>query len=94
MDNRAFSEFFSWFVKGYSEVTEFSDEWLLLIPHYLKSLRISKYVAYYQYGGLELQHLNKDEKDFVSNLKYGIENDLPVLDIDFAQIKESGWKKK
>lgn len=76
-------KFFSVFLKGYRQECEISKEWLSLLPEFLKHRDIIMYLVYYQIRDKE--KWAKELPDYMKKRKERIEQNMPILDIDFTK---------
>ena len=81
-DNYEFSvEFMKNYLKGYITENQVNTYWINQLPYFLKLLEIGVYSQIYK----EYDSNNGDPwcRKFMENRKYGIENDIPYISLDF-----------
>ena len=87
-DPAAFSiDFMRKFIVGYQIENEFDLAWLEMIPKFLKIREIELYMIIHRSFDVETM---EDEWNlrYMNGRKERIENDVPVVDVDFSQLTE------
>ncbi|MCP4567091.1 MAG: phosphotransferase [FCB group bacterium] len=82
-DKMAFAEkFMSAFMTGYNEENKLAAEWFKYIPYFMKMREMDLYIIIHAEGAfLE----NKWCSDYMEGRREKIENDIPVIDLDFSR---------
>jgi Ser/Thr protein kinase RdoA (MazF antagonist) len=82
-DDTAFApRFFGRFMSGYSEENRIDGTWVRRIPDFMKLREIDLYSVVYAEKAFDL---NDWCRRFMKDRQHRIENDVPVVDIDFSQ---------
>ncbi|UCG60428.1 MAG: phosphotransferase [Candidatus Zixiibacteriota bacterium] len=76
--------FFSHFLEGYNRENSLEREWLTQIPLFHKLREMMLYIIIHAEQAFEL---NDWCRDFFKDRKHRIENDIPVIDIDFSEFR-------
>lgn len=80
-------KFIESFLKGYLEENKIEEKWIDKIPLFLEYRRICSYNFI-----LELwrkNELNDNQKEYLKNMRYDIENRVPYVDINFKELKRA-----
>lgn len=77
-------KFIKSFLKGYSEETKLEDKWLEKIPLFLEYRRICSYNFALRLWKKE--ELTEGQKEYLSLMRYNIENQIPYVQIDFKKL--------
>jgi Ser/Thr protein kinase RdoA (MazF antagonist) len=80
-------EFLSHFLRGYWREYDLAPWWLEQIPDLLRLQRLILYS--YSHQLTDPDHPDPDSARYIAKTRPAIEQDLPVLDFDFA-----GWRKE
>jgi Ser/Thr protein kinase RdoA (MazF antagonist) len=75
-------EFLKHFLKGYAMENSLETYWLASIPNFLKLREMVVFEVFNKKWDLE--NLNEKQKALLEEMRYKIENDIPVLDMDFT----------
>lgn len=79
-------QFIESFLKGYLKENNFDGYWIENIPLFLDYRRICSFMFFSKLWDSE--NINEWQKKYLQEMKYNIENDIPVIDIDFNRIVE------
>jgi len=74
---------FNKILEGYRQEFLLAKMWLAEIPHFLKLRDITLYCVFYQ--KIKPEDMSESTKVFLRSIKNRVENDLPVIDIDFTK---------
>lgn len=84
-DNREFAKkFMSHFLEGYCKSNSLDASWIKEIPTFLKMRELILYSVIHR--SMDINNLQGWVEIFMNNRKHRIENDIPVVDIDFGKI--------
>lgn len=81
-------EFFTSFLKGYRQENDFPIEWLSYLPDFLKLRHLILYVVFLQ--SVEGQAIEAEDKETMNRLRRVIEEEWPIIDVDFMEIQREG----
>lgn len=70
-------------LEGYRQEFQVDKKWLAEIPHFLKLRDLTLYCVLNQ--KIHPEDMSEGTKGFLKSIKNRIENDLPVIDIDFTK---------
>jgi Ser/Thr protein kinase RdoA (MazF antagonist) len=76
------THFFSCFLKGYNRENSLDKKWLTRIPLFHKLREMILYIVIHAEQAFELDDWCRD---FYKDRRHRIENDVPVIDLDFAR---------
>ncbi|TLS37962.1 phosphotransferase enzyme family protein [Pseudalkalibacillus caeni] len=80
----AFAEkFMDAFMEGYQKEFDLGGFWIEQIPHFLRMRDFALYAVFHK--KMDLENINENLKKFLEKLKYRLENDIPVVDVDFSR---------
>ncbi len=83
-DRRTFApRFLEPFLTGYLSENRLDLAWLALLPDFLAYERLACYALYLHQW--DLQHLSPAQSALLARYRHLIENDIPVVDFDFAR---------
>jgi len=75
-------DFYTNFMKGYNKENKIESYWLKQIPDFLMLRHILVFVILHQI--FDMNNLSEKEKELVTRIKYEIENEVPLVDIEFS----------
>lgn len=77
-------QFTSSFFRGYLEENIIDDFWIKSIPLFLSYRRICSFMFFSKLWNSE--NINEWQKKYLQEMKHNIENDIPVINIDFNNV--------
>lgn len=72
------------FLEGYNKENTLDTYWIDKIPYFLKLRHIMVYIIFHQI--FDLSNLTKEQDELINKYRYEIENEIPIVDINFSSI--------